>query len=82
MSPDNFFDASDKPLEIKKNYGPNEPTLPAANTFTAIRSDNEWLKKYLPDGHHSQTGKFKFKFIKFLCSVAAIEQFSTMLNNK
>ena len=31
----NFFDASDKPLEIE-NYGPNEPTLPAANIFTAI----------------------------------------------
>ena len=46
MSPDNFVDASDKPLEIE-NYGPNEPTLPAANTFTAINSDNEWLKRYI-----------------------------------
>ena len=52
MSPANFFDVSDKPLEIE-NYGPNEPTLPAANTFTAIQSDNEWLKRYLPDGHNS-----------------------------
>ena len=45
ISLDNFFNASDKTLEIE-NYGRNEPTLPAANTFTAIWSDNEWLKRY------------------------------------
>ena len=31
------------------------------NTFTAIHSDNEWLKRYLPDGHNSQTGKVQNK---------------------
>ena len=60
MSPDNFFNASDKPLEIE-NYGPNEPTLPAANTFSAIRGDNEWLKRYLTDGHNSQIGNVQNK---------------------
>ena len=60
MSPENFFDASDKPLEIE-NYGPNEPTLPAVNTFTAIHSDNEWLKRYIPDGHNSQIGNVQIK---------------------
>ena len=55
MSPDNFFDASDKPLEVE-NYGPNESTIPAVNTFTAIQNDDEWLKRYLPDGHNSQRG--------------------------
>ena len=60
MSPDNFFGASDKPLEIE-NYGPNEPTLPAANTFTAIHSDNKWLKRYIPDGQHSQIGNMQNK---------------------
>ena len=60
MSPENFFNASDKLLEIE-NYRPNEPTLPAANTFTAIHSDNEWLKRYLPDGHNSQMGNIQNK---------------------
>ena len=60
MSLDNFFDASDKPLEIE-NCRPNEPTLPAANTFTAILSDNQWLKRYLPDGHNSQIGNMQNK---------------------
>ena len=55
VSPDNFFDASDKPTEIE-NYGSNEITMPAANMFTAIRGDDEWLKRYLPDGHNSQIG--------------------------
>ena len=55
VSPDNFFDASDKPIETE-NYGLNNITVPAANTFTAIRSDDEWLKRYLPDGHNSQIG--------------------------
>ena len=55
MSPDNIFNASDKLLQIE-NYGPNEPTLPAVNIFTAIHSDNKWLKRYLPDGHNSQIG--------------------------
>ena len=53
--PDNFFDASDKPIETE-NYGSNEITIPAANTFTAIRGDDEWLKRYLQDGHNSQIG--------------------------
>ena len=60
MSPENVFDASDKPLEIE-NYGPNEPTLPAANTFTAIHSDNEWLKQYIPDDQNSQIGNMQNK---------------------
>ena len=55
VSPDNFFDASDKPIETE-NYGKNEITVPAANTFTAIRGDDEWLKRYLPDSHNSQIG--------------------------
>ena len=53
--PDNFFDASDKPTNMK-NYRPNESTMPAVNTFTTIRGEDEWLKKYLPDGHNSQIG--------------------------
>ena len=55
VSPDNFFDASDKPIETE-NYESNEITIPVANTFTAIRGDDEWLKRYLPDGHNSQIG--------------------------
>ena len=55
ISPDDFFDASDKPIEVE-NYGPNESTLPVVNAFTVIWSDNEWLKRYLPDGHNSQIG--------------------------
>ena len=30
--------------------------MPAANTFTTIRGEDEWLKRYLPDGHNSQIG--------------------------
>ena len=52
-SPDNFFDASDK-LTDMENYRPNESTMPAANTFTTTRGEDEWLKRYLPDGHISQ----------------------------
>ena len=55
VSLDNFFDASDKPIETE-NYGLNEITVPAGNMFIAIRSDDEWLKRYLPDGHNSQIG--------------------------
>ena len=55
VSLDNFFDASDKPIETE-NYGLNKITVPAVNTFTAVRSDDEWLKRYLPDGHNSQIG--------------------------
>ena len=55
MSPDNYFDASDKPIEVE-NYGPDEPTLPAANTFATMQGEDEWLKRYLPDGHNSQIG--------------------------
>ena len=54
-SQDNFFDASDKPTDME-NYRPNESTMPAANTFTTIRGEDEWLKRYLPDGHKSQIG--------------------------
>ena len=55
VSLDNFFDVSDKPIETE-NYVLNEITVPAVNTFTAIRDDDEWLKRYLPDGHNSQIG--------------------------
>ena len=55
VSPVNFFDASDKPIETE-NYESNEITVPAENTFTAIRGDDEWLKRHLPDGHNSQIG--------------------------
>ena len=54
-SPDNFFDASDKPTDME-SYRPNESTMPAANTFMTIRGEDEWLKRYLPDGHNSQIG--------------------------
>ena len=54
-SPDNFFDASDKPMDME-NYRPNESTMPAVNTFATIRGEDEWLKRYLPDGHNSQIG--------------------------
>ena len=54
-SPDNFFDASDKPTDME-NYRPNESTMPALNTFATIRGEDEWLKRYLPDGHNSQIG--------------------------
>ena len=30
--------------------------MPAVNTFAAIRGEDEWLKRYLPDGHNSQRG--------------------------
>ena len=40
MSPDNFFDASDKPIEVNI-YEQDESTIPAANTFTAIQSSDE-----------------------------------------
>ena len=52
-SPDNFFNASDKPTDMK-SYRPNESTMPAVNTFMTIRGEDEWLKRYLPDGHNSQ----------------------------
>ena len=53
ISPDNFFDASDKPTDME-NYRPNKSTIPAVNMFTTIRGEDEWLKRYLPDGHNSQ----------------------------
>ena len=40
-SPNNYFDASDKPMEAE-DYGPDEPTFPAANTFTTIQGEEEW----------------------------------------
>ena len=55
MSPDYYFNASDKPMEAE-GYGPDEPTLTAANTFTTIQGEYEWLKRYLPDTHNSQIG--------------------------
>ena len=39
-----------------EGYGPDEPTLPAANTFTIIQGEDKLLKRYLPDGHNSQIG--------------------------
>ena len=30
--------------------------MPAVNTFTTIRDDDEWPKRYLPDGLNSQIG--------------------------
>ena len=59
-SPDNFFDASDKPMEVNV-YKQDESTTPAANTFTAIQSSDEWLKRYLSDGHNSQLGNISNK---------------------
>ena len=55
VSLDNFFDVSDKPIETE-NYGSNETTMHAVSTFAAIQSDDEWLRRYLPDGHNSQIG--------------------------
>ena len=54
-SPGNFFNASDKPTDME-SYRPNECTMPAANTFMTIRGEDEWLKRYLPDGQNSQIG--------------------------
>ena len=54
-SPDNFFDASDKPTDME-NYRPNESTMLAVNTFTTITGEDEWLKTYLSDGNNSQIG--------------------------
>ena len=31
-------------------------TLPSANTFRTIKSEDKWLRRYLPDGHNSQIG--------------------------
>ena len=31
-------------------------TLPSANTFRTINSEDKWLKRYLPDGHNCQIG--------------------------
>ena len=55
VSPDHFFDASDKLIETEK-YGSNKIIILAVKTFTAIRGDNEWLKRYLQDVHNSQIG--------------------------
>ena len=54
-SPDNFFNASDKPMDME-SYRPNKSTMPAVNTFVTIRGEDEWLKRYLPDDHNSQIG--------------------------
>ena len=34
----------------------HDMTLPSANTFRMINSENKWLRRYLPDGHNSQIG--------------------------
>ena len=34
----------------------HDMTLPSANTFRMINSENRWLKRYLSDGHNSQIG--------------------------
>ena len=34
----------------------HDMTLPSANTFRMMNSENRWLKRYLPDGHNSQIG--------------------------
>ena len=34
----------------------HDMTLPSANTFRMINSENRWLKRYLPDGHNTQIG--------------------------
>ena len=34
----------------------HDMTLPSANTFRMINSENRWLKIYLPDGHNTQIG--------------------------
>ena len=31
-------------------------TLPSANMFRTINSEDRWIKRYLPDGHNSQIG--------------------------
>ena len=52
MSPDNVFDASDKPFEIE-NYGPNEPTLPAVNKLGLtpyLKTDCHWWQDSLRGG--------------------------------
>ena len=54
-SPDNFFDVSDKPMDME-NFRLNESTMSAVNTFATIRDEDELLKRYLPDGHNSQIG--------------------------
>ena len=60
MSLDNFFDVSHKPMEVNV-YEQDKSTIPAANTFTAIQSSNEWLKRYLPDVQNSQLGNIPNK---------------------
>ena len=34
----------------------HDMTLPSANMFRMINSKDKWLRRYLPDGHNSQTG--------------------------
>ena len=34
----------------------HDMTLPSANTFRMINSEDKWLRRYLPDGHNSQIG--------------------------
>ena len=34
----------------------HDMTLPSANMFRMINSEDKWLRRYLPDGHNSQIG--------------------------
>ena len=34
----------------------HDMTLPSANTFRTINSEDKWLRRYLPGGHNSQIG--------------------------
>ena len=34
----------------------HDMTLPSANTFRMINSEDKWLRRYLPDDHNSQIG--------------------------
>ena len=61
-TPDGFsFGTSHRP-NYSVTYGQNTTdnlhnlTLPSANTFRTINSEDKWLKRYLPDGHNSQIG--------------------------
>ena len=62
VSPDRFlFDMlhrSNDPVTDGQNTVGNlhNLTLPSANMFRTINSEDKWLKRYLPDGHNSQIG--------------------------
>ena len=62
VSPDRFlfdmFHRSNNAVTDSQNTVGNlhNLTLPSANTFRTINSEDKWLKRYLPDGHNSQIG--------------------------